>query len=137
MIWALDRSKSLQDDGLDLMHLAVREAISEVSMHPPDIAVPTDMEAFSRGRNGSFGMPSASIRDFRSYPLEVNRSTSLKTYNVGCIVPTDRSRKPRGDKCYMTVRSESLTRIGGISAVVLYARSLMPTRCCQPFLDMS
>ncbi len=70
------------DDGLDRVHLAVREASSEVSMHRSDIAVPIDMEAISRGRSGWFGMPFASIRDCRSYPSEINRTTSLETYTV-------------------------------------------------------
>ncbi len=61
------------------MHLAVREASSEISMHRADVAVPTDMEAFSRGRSGWFGMPFASIRDRRSNPSEISRTASLET----------------------------------------------------------
>ena len=72
----------LWDDGLDQVHLAVREASSEVSMHRSDIAVPIDMEAFSRGRNGWFAMPFASIRDCCSHPSEINRTTSLEAYTV-------------------------------------------------------
>lgn len=53
----------LWSDALDRVHLAVREAISEVSMHRSDIAVPIDLEAFSRGWSGLFSMAFASIID--------------------------------------------------------------------------
>ena len=45
------------------MRLAVREAISEASMHQSGIAVLIDMEAFSKGMSSCFGTLFASIRD--------------------------------------------------------------------------
>lgn len=61
------------------MRLAVREAISEVSMHRSDIAVPIDMEAFSRGRSSCFGMHFASIRNCLSHLSEINGHSSIET----------------------------------------------------------
>lgn len=54
------------------MRLAVREAISEFSMHRSGVAVLIDMEAFSRGRSSCFGMLFASIRDCCSHLSEMN-----------------------------------------------------------------
>lgn len=61
------------------MRLAVREVVSEFSMHRSEIAVPIDMEAFSRGRSSCFGMLFASIRDCGSHLSEIDAYTSVET----------------------------------------------------------
>lgn len=68
----------------------------------------------------------------RSMPIH-----QLKHKVMGRVVLLIDQEKTRGYKCYMTVRSESIRRIRGISAMISYARRLRPARCCQQFHDMS